>query len=310
MEISKEHRDVAAGTVTDEELARINTFAKTALKADEVYAFAVKLCDNEVDRDFERFPRKTLEELAELFVGKSGIFDHNWSAQAQTARIYRTELVEEERMTTAGDRYCYVKGYAYMLRNEKNEALIEEIEGGIKKEVSVGCSIKKSICSVCGREIALCEHERGQRYGDTLCYAELVDAADAYEWSFVAVPAQRQAGVIKRFGQGENGTLRELIKRHGTQAQAREIEQLEHLSALGKSYLRELRREVVRLMLTAEESLDGALVQTMADKLDEPELRELKKVYEAKAAKKLGLLPQLKAAQRSAQSEDESDFRV
>ncbi|MBQ2224295.1 MAG: hypothetical protein II420_06015, partial [Oscillospiraceae bacterium] len=134
--------------------------------------------------------------------------------------------------------------------------------------------------------------------------------ADAYEWSFVAVPAQRQAGVIKRFGQGENGTLRELIKRHGTQAQAREIEQLEHLSALGKSYLRELRREVVRLMLTAEESLDGALVQTMADKLDEPELRELKKVYEAKAAKKLGLLPQLKAAQRSAQSEDESDFRV
>jgi len=63
-------------------------------------------------------------------------------------------------------------------------------------------------------------------------------------------------------------------------------------------------------MLTAEESLDGTLVQTMADKLDEPELRELKKVYEAKAAKKLGLLPQLKAAQRSAQSEDESDFRV
>ncbi|MBQ1805448.1 MAG: hypothetical protein II010_06050, partial [Oscillospiraceae bacterium] len=154
------------------------------------------------------------------------------------------------------------------------------------------------------------EHERGQRYGDTLCYAELMEAADAYEWSFVAVPAQRQAGVIKHFGQGESGTLRELIKRHGTQAQAREIEQLEHLSALGKSYLRELRREVVRLMLTAEESLDGALVQTMADKLDEPELRELKKVYEAKAAKKLGLLPQLKAAQRSAQSEDESDFRV
>ena len=116
MEISKEHRDVAAGTVTDEELARINTFAKTALKADEVYAFAVKLCDNEVDRDFERFPRKTLEDLAELFVGKSGIFDHNWSAQTQTARIYRTELVEEERFAEGGQEAydtCYVSGEPY-----------------------------------------------------------------------------------------------------------------------------------------------------------------------------------------------------
>lgn len=310
MEISKERAGAAAGTVTDEELAEINAFAKTALKADEVYTFAVKLCDNEVDRDFERFPRKTLEELAELFVGRSGIFDHNWSAQAQTARIYRTELVEEERMTTAGDRYCYVKGYAYMLRSEKNEALIEEIEGGIKKEVSVGCSVGKSICSVCGREIALCEHEQGRRYGDTLCYAELTNATDAYEWSFVAVPAQRQAGVIKRFGQDGSGTLRELVKRHGSRAQEREMERLERLGALGKSYLQELRHEVVRLMLTAEENLDGALVQTMAEKLDEPELRELKKAYGAKTAKKLGLAPQLTTPDAGRTDEDESDFCV
>ena len=38
-----------------EELAEINRFTRTPLTAEEVYCFAVRLCDNEVDRDFERF---------------------------------------------------------------------------------------------------------------------------------------------------------------------------------------------------------------------------------------------------------------
>ena len=81
--------------VTAEELARINRFAKKELRAEEVYTFAVKLCDNEVDRDFERFDRAALEKLSELFVGRTGIFDHSWSAGGQTARIYRAEVIEE-----------------------------------------------------------------------------------------------------------------------------------------------------------------------------------------------------------------------
>ena len=36
-----------------EELARINQFAKAELTAADVYVFSVRLCDNEVDRDFE-----------------------------------------------------------------------------------------------------------------------------------------------------------------------------------------------------------------------------------------------------------------
>ena len=138
--------------VTAEELARINRFAKKELRAEEVYTFAVKLCDNEVDRDFERFDRAALEKLSELFVGRTGIFDHSWSAGGQTARIYRAEVIEEETRTTAGDKYCWCKGWAYMLRTEKNAELIAEIEGGIKKEVSVGCSAAKRSCSICGKD--------------------------------------------------------------------------------------------------------------------------------------------------------------
>ena len=77
------------------ELEQINRLARRELTEGEVYAFSVRLCDNEVDRDGERFEPETLEELAGLFVGKCGIFDHQWSAKGQAARIYRTELVQE-----------------------------------------------------------------------------------------------------------------------------------------------------------------------------------------------------------------------
>ena len=199
MEVRKESNGLKNSMVTREELAIINRLTKRALKEDEVYTFAVRLCDNEVDRDGERFPRATLEELAELFVGKSGIFDHEWTAKGQAARIYRTEIVEEEGVCSQGEGRCYLKGYAYMLRGGENDALIAQIEGGIKKECSVGCSVKSAQCSICGGDARRCEHYRGKRYDGALCFYKLVGAVDAYEVSFVAVPAQRAAGVTKEF---------------------------------------------------------------------------------------------------------------
>ena len=308
METKKDLRSIKSSMVTAEELSRINEFAKCELSAGEIYTFAVKLCDNEIDRDCERFTRETLAQLAELFVGKCGIFDHEWSAKEQTARIYRTELVETKERTKAGDGYCYLKGYAYMLRTEKNAELIAEIEGGIKKEVSVGCSVKESACSICGKEIGLCGHEKGKVYDGKLCYAELKDASDAYEWSFVAVPAQPKAGVMKRYGQEEAGSLKALVGQRGSRANLRELEKLEKQAELGRTYLGELKKEVCRLMLTAEKGFDGETVEKMTEKLGEEELKELKRVYGEKSAKMLGT--QLCYGGEARKAEDESDFRV
>jgi len=184
--------------LTEEDLAAINALARAELTQEQIYTFAVRLCDNEVDRDFERFTRKSLEALAKLFVGKSGIFDHQWSAKGQAARLYKTEVVEEPGQTTsAGDPTCWLKGYAYMVRTEANQDLIAEIEGGIKKEISVGCAVNRSTCSICGSVAGSCGHCRGQTYDGRLCFFNLEEPADAYEWSFVAVPAQRKAGVVK-----------------------------------------------------------------------------------------------------------------
>ena len=109
MEVKKA-AGVDAGLTADEaELTLISQFSRKKLTAGEVYLFTVRLCDNEVDRDGERFPPETLEALAGAFVGKSGIFDHQWSARGQTARIYRAEVVAEPgRLTRAGDPYRYL----------------------------------------------------------------------------------------------------------------------------------------------------------------------------------------------------------
>ena len=186
------------GRASEEELAEINRFARTPLKAEEVYAFSLRLCDNEVDRDFERFDEAALGTLGDLLVGKSGIFDHRWSAEGQTARLYRTEVVRERaRTTAAGDGYCWLKGWAYLLRTEKNADLIAEIEGGIKREVSVGCSVSRRVCSVCGAESGTCQHTPGQRTGRG-CASRSCGTPWTPMSGLCAVPAQRQAGVLKR----------------------------------------------------------------------------------------------------------------
>ena len=293
MEIQKERREQAAGTPAAEELAYINRYAKTPLEAEQVYAFAVRLCDNEVDRDYERFETAGLERLGELFLGRSGIFDHQWSARGQTARIYRTEVVAEPgRITAAGDGYCWLKGWAYLLRTEANGELIAEIEGGIKKEVSVGCSVAESVCSVCGAPAGTCHHVKGEVYDGKLCFTELREPTDAYEWSFVAVPAQRDAGVLKRYGAPDAERMR-----------------LEREAALGRRYMKALRREVARLAMLADETVPGEVWTGVVEKLEEPELLELKGAYERLTEKRFPPQPQLRGAP-AGPAEDETVFLV
>lgn len=195
---------ISADAEADIEL--INKYAVKELSADEVFCFSLILCDNEVDRDNERFTNDSLDKLAPLFLGKTVLFDHRWSAEKQVARLYRTFVEITKEKTVMKEPKRVLRGSAYMLR-EGNEEFIKAIEGGIKKEVSVGCSMGGCKCSICGGKFSfnwqtwkyICEnnHFKGDTYDGKLCVGDLVDPKDAYEVSFVAVPAQRGAGVTK-----------------------------------------------------------------------------------------------------------------
>ena len=187
-------------TLDEELLEKLNRYTRKPVSAQEVYTFPVILCDNEIDRDGERFSVPALERLAELFVGKTGIFDHDPKGENQTARIFDCEVKTlSDRLTAAGEPYTCLVAKAYMMRTDRSKDLIAEIEGGIKKEVSVGCSVGRKLCSVCGADLREnpCGHIRGKYYNGKLCSVILDEPTDAYEWSFVAVPAQRNAGVTK-----------------------------------------------------------------------------------------------------------------
>ena len=311
MEIHKNLPPVSVHAEETSDMAEINALAKKKLLPEEVYTFSVRLCDNEVDRDGERFNEETLRELAGMFVGKSGIFDHCWSAKEQTARIYHTELCYENgRLTAAGDGYCYLKGKAYMLRTEKNRDLIEEIEAGIKKEVSVGCSVKEAVCSICGAKDGNCTHVHGQIYDGKLCYTELRGAQDAYEWSFVAVPAQKNAGVMKHFGGSRRMSLKDFLKTQGNEHYLAQLEGLEQEAAMGRSYMKALRRDVLRCACTAETDLDSRIFASALEKLNEGELLELQRHYKSKTEKRMAALPQLPYDATTKNSTDGSAFLI
>ena len=84
LEIRKEPGGVIRHSVSSEDMALINRLSRSELSPEQVYTFAIRLCDNEIDRDWERFDEDALEALSNLFVGKSGIFDHNWSADRKS----------------------------------------------------------------------------------------------------------------------------------------------------------------------------------------------------------------------------------
>lgn len=275
-----------ASVAVEEELELVNRYTRRKLNADEVYLFTVALCDNEVDRDFERFTVEALFELERLFVGKTGIIDHDPSAMNMKARIISCAVeAPENRKTTLGDDYFRLTARAYIPKNDHTAELIELIDTGIIKEVSVGCAVTHTRCSVCGEEMhsPACSHRKGQLYGSERCYGELSGVSDAYEFSFVAVPAQRDAGVVKAMRKEMN--MEEIIKsiKAGVACSFSEgelrqlsdyITELETHMREATLYRAELEKSAVA-QLAQQLSMDTQMLSHIVKKLSVDELRSL-----------------------------------
>lgn len=264
MNIQKGSQVAGSGLATAQQMEAINTLTRATLTAEQVYVFSLRLCDDQLDRDMERFDTNALPVLAKMFLGKTGVVDHHWSTDAQVARIFQTQVVKEENVS-------YIKAWAYIRRGGKAEEVIADIEAGIKKEVSVGCAMGRAVCSVCGGEYGSCGHRKGELYEAEQCHVILTDPTDAYEFSFVAVPAQRAAGVIKA-ARGSR-TLKDLAEEFGAQAEYRAL----YVQAqLGRDYEKRLQNEVVRLMLSLDIGVEEPVLRSIAGKISTSELQQLK----------------------------------
>lgn len=199
--------------VTTEDLKKINKYTLSPVSAEDVFIFKATMADNEQDdRNDMPFNLKALQDLKKLYPGKTMLKDHSRRADNQIARIYDTELVQNaNKQTELGELYTELVAKIYMIKTDSNKDLIAEIMGGIKKEVSTSCVPEKMICSICGTDNMkdYCRHWPGREYTvedgtakgtKKRCKMLLHGAKEAYELSFVAVPAQPRAGTHKSIG--------------------------------------------------------------------------------------------------------------
>lgn len=199
--------------ITNEDLKKINKYTLSPVSADDVFIFKATIADNEQDdRNYLPFNLKALQDLKKLYPGKTMLKDHRKSADNQIARIYDTELVQDgNKQTELGELHTELVAKIYMIKTDSNKDLISEILGGIKKEVSTSTRPEKMICNICGVDNIkdYCRHWPGREYDVTdtsgksskrRCKMLLHGAKEAYELSFVAVPAQPRAGTHKSIG--------------------------------------------------------------------------------------------------------------
>ncbi len=315
---------------TKEEMELVNKYTRRKFEESDVYIFSVVLCDNEIDRDYEMFTKEALDSLAELFVGKTGIMNHDMKAENQTARIISCKVEKVNgKFNSLGDPYFRLTARAYMPRTEKNKDFITEIESGIKKEVSVSCSVEEKSCSICSKNLqnTRCSHKKGSIYRvngeEKTCYYVLNKPHDAYEWSFVAVPAQKEAGVIKAFNNRERRDFKmaDILKCLDSKEDITlNVDELRTLNSLikslreeakdGKAYKEDLKREVIRLCAASKTGICIDTMKSVAEKMSISELKSFKETFEKKSHEFLGYKPQLCPQGKEKNKINNSEFKI
>lgn len=187
--VSKEHDEDGGVTgvmhPTDEQLEVINQFTRSPKTAEELVVFNTLSANDLVDRDFDQFPQKTIQEFAELeqpfsSVGKSYMVGHDYN-KLPVGRIFDvgTDTVDGAHFLTNG---------VYIPNTKSNEPFIENVDFGVNWAVSVGVMMGANECSICASPMSsffgFC-YENGHMKGYS--YDPNSDKTD--DWGY-ALPAE------------------------------------------------------------------------------------------------------------------------
>ena len=144
-------------------------------------------------RNFTLYTAECLKNSAPLWTTpyeRPVIMHHNTTEGVQVGRIKVATFLEESRAKAPGLLFTC---------NIGDEAGIKGVKNGTLSTVSIGAVIHKATCSICGQNIAAegeCEHRRGCKYDDKLCYW-LMEEMEPKELSYVIVPSDRYANTVK-----------------------------------------------------------------------------------------------------------------
>lgn len=139
------------------DLINRNINPPTPVGPEDVHIRTMFIVSDQVNSYGGRFPADEHERLAHLLVDSPVMVGHR-KDRLPVGRNFHAVMVEK-------DNQHWVKSYFYWLRNALGAGdLKDNIDGGIYKECSIGFTFQFPECSVCGRDIRLCEHEPLQKY--------------------------------------------------------------------------------------------------------------------------------------------------
>jgi len=119
---------------------------------DDVYIRAMYIVSDQINSFGGCFPVEEHSRLAELLVDSPVMVGHRKDRLPIARNFFACPEEKDSRQ--------WIKSYFYWLKSARGaEDLIENIDGGIYKECSIGFTYLFPECSVCGRDIRQCEHE-------------------------------------------------------------------------------------------------------------------------------------------------------
>jgi hypothetical protein len=129
----------------------------TPLTDSDLFIRAMYIVSDETNSYGGRFPSDEHPHLAELLINSPVLVGHRRDL-LPIGRTFHAACLEQD-----GRRW--IKSYFYWLKSaEGAETLRDNIDGGIYKECSIGFIYGLPECSICGKDIRLCQHEPLQEY--------------------------------------------------------------------------------------------------------------------------------------------------
>jgi HK97 family phage major capsid protein len=195
---------------TEGELELINRFARRSLSTDEVHVGECDLCNDRVDRAFERFTPEVLQDFAHSLPGKSLLAGHDHGS-LPLGLWFDAHLRCDERGVT------HLRPSFYMVKTRENEHHIAQLDGGVYRYASVGFRAQDLVCDICGKSWFgwECQHYPGQTYQvdgkrvtATAHYTRSDERpAEAVEGSIVYLGCQYDAELKAAMGQKSFGGI-------------------------------------------------------------------------------------------------------
>ena len=135
--------------ITPEMLEKINRFAPKTQKAEDLYVRKFLLAHDTIDRDRERFPESMLTDFVNTLPGKSFLFAHDgrnylpiglWFdavTESITPEKFKELTGEDVRFPPGQTMVKVLFAWNYMLKSEENKSMIDNIDAGIYRHVSI-----------------------------------------------------------------------------------------------------------------------------------------------------------------------------